>query len=434
MPVRKTATKRKSTARIITAGLPTKTSRKSRLLLPSPESLDDKETGLVFTFGQGDVGQLGLGEDVLERTNPAMVKNLENVVDICAGGMHTVCLTKTGEVITFGCNDEGALGRDTSNGNSETEPGKVEIDGTVVQITAGDSHTAALTEKGQVFAWGSFRDSSGSMGLMKAGVAEQKPVEILPGLMTVKIASGADHLVMLANDGHIYTCGCGEQGQLGRVSERAANRSCRQGLGHLLVPAPVPINPRSKLGFEDIWAGTWCTYAKAQNHIYVFGLNNYSQLGVENQVCHFHPVISPSFSEKLWSQICGGQHHTLARDNEGGVYVIGRKDYGRLGLGKDCEDITTPTAIPKLIGMKCTDIACGAAVSFAVNDKGEVYGWGMATNGQLGKSGDGDDESDVYEPRQIKGKQLLSHVVLKVSAGGQHTVLLAKSAKVTEEK
>ncbi|XP_047105720.1 regulator of chromosome condensation isoform X2 [Schistocerca piceifrons] len=396
MPVRKTATKRKSTARIITPGLPTKTSRKSRLLLPSPESLDDKETGLVFTFGQGDVGQLGLGEDVLERTNPAIVKNLENVVDICAGGMHTVCLTKTGEVITFGCNDEGALGRDTSNGNSETEPGKVEIDGTVVQITAGDSHTAALTEKGQVFAWGSFRDSSGSMGLMKAGVAEQKPVEILPGLMTVKIASGADHLVMLTNDGHIYTCGCGEQGQLGRVSERAANRSCRQGLGHLLVPAPVPINPRSKLGFEDIWAGTWCTYAKAQNHIYVFGLNNYSQLG--------------------------------------GVYVIGRKDYGRLGLGKDCEDITTPTAIPKLIGMKCTDIACGAAVSFAVNDAGEVYGWGMATNGQLGKSGDGDDESDVYEPRQIKGKQLLSHVVLKVSAGGQHTVLLAKSAKVTEEK
>ncbi|XP_049800569.1 regulator of chromosome condensation isoform X3 [Schistocerca nitens] len=374
MPVRKTATKRKSTARSITPGLPTKTSRKSRLLLPSPESLDDKETGLVFTFGQGDVGQLGLGEDVLERTNPAIVKNLENVVDICAGGMHTVCLTKTGE------------------------------------------------------------DSSGSMGLMKAGVAEQKPVEILPGLMTVKIASGADHLVMLANDGHVYTCGCGEQGQLGRVSERAANRSCRQGLGHLLVPAPVPINPRSKLGFEDIWAGTWCTYAKAQSHIYVFGLNNYSQLGVENQVCHFHPVISPSFSEKLWSQICGGQHHTLARDNEGGVYVIGRKDYGRLGLGKDCEDITTPTAIPKLIGMKCTDIACGAAVSFAVNDKGEVYGWGMATNGQLGKSGDGDDESDVYEPRQIKGKQLLSHVVLKVSAGGQHTVLLAKSAKVTEEK
>ena len=34
---------------------------------------------------------------------------------------------------------------------------QVVIDGQVVQLSAGDSHTVALTEDGRVFAWGTFR-------------------------------------------------------------------------------------------------------------------------------------------------------------------------------------------------------------------------------------------------------------------------------------
>lgn len=63
------------------------------------------------------------------------------------------------QIYTFGCNDEGALGRDTSEEGSEMVPGKVELAEKVVQVSAGDSHTAALTEDGSVFIWGSFRVS-----------------------------------------------------------------------------------------------------------------------------------------------------------------------------------------------------------------------------------------------------------------------------------
>lgn len=63
------------------------------------------------------------------------------------------------KVITFGCNDEGALGRQTSTEGSETLPGKVELVGKAVQISAGDSHSAALLEDGRVFVWGAFRVS-----------------------------------------------------------------------------------------------------------------------------------------------------------------------------------------------------------------------------------------------------------------------------------
>lgn len=44
-------------------------------------------------------------------------------------------------------------------------------------------------------------------------------------------SSGNDHLVMLTIDGDLYTLGCGEQGQLGRVPELFSNRGGRQGLG-----------------------------------------------------------------------------------------------------------------------------------------------------------------------------------------------------------
>lgn len=45
---------------------------------------------------------------------------------------------------------------------------------------------------------------------------------------------GNDHLVMLTVNGELYTSGCGEQGQLGRVAEHFANRGGRKGLSMYL--------------------------------------------------------------------------------------------------------------------------------------------------------------------------------------------------------
>jgi len=49
-------------------------------------------------MGQGDAGQLGLGPDIMEKKRPTLVKSLVDVVDIMAGGMHTVCLTAQGSI------------------------------------------------------------------------------------------------------------------------------------------------------------------------------------------------------------------------------------------------------------------------------------------------------------------------------------------------
>jgi len=69
---------------------------KSRLEVPQKRT----KTGQVYVFGNGDVGQLGLGDEMLERKRPMPLKALEDeeIVDIVAGGIHTIAITKAGKV------------------------------------------------------------------------------------------------------------------------------------------------------------------------------------------------------------------------------------------------------------------------------------------------------------------------------------------------
>ena len=217
--------------------------------------------GKVLTVGQGDTGQLGLGEDVMEKSRPGLVEQFTNAIDAVAGGMHTAVLDNNGKVWTFGCNDEGSLGREVAEEEECFVPGQVNIKDKVVMLSAGDSHTAALTEDGKVWAWGTFRDSSGPIGLVENGKLEKSPVRVLEGIEITKICSGSDHLVMLGREGQIWTMGNAEQGQLGRVGEMFAHRGGRRGMKCLLNPEQVRV--RTRLGvFKDVWAGSYNTVAR----------------------------------------------------------------------------------------------------------------------------------------------------------------------------
>ena len=43
--------------------------------------------GHVLTVGQGDTGQLGLGEDIMEKSRPGLITTLSDAVDIVAGNI-----------------------------------------------------------------------------------------------------------------------------------------------------------------------------------------------------------------------------------------------------------------------------------------------------------------------------------------------------------
>lgn len=135
----------------------------------------------VYVFGTGSMSELGLGPEPTGRVvkrprlNPLLPYDTIGIVDVAVGGMHTAAIDYEGNVYTWGVNDQGALGRDTTwdvnraDLDSDDEqmlnpkdsvPGKVEgmPDGVkVVKMACGDSISVAITDKGQVYAWGSFR-------------------------------------------------------------------------------------------------------------------------------------------------------------------------------------------------------------------------------------------------------------------------------------
>jgi len=381
--------------------------------------------GMVLTLGEGDTGQLGLGSDILDRTKPAVVNLAKDTIQVCAGGMHTVCLNSCGKVFTFGCNDEGALGRDTSEDGSECLPGEVIINDEICLVTAGDSHTAALSKSGQIYIWGTFRDVNGPLGLLVPRKIENSPVKHFESHTISKISSGSDHLLCLTESGEILSVGNSEQGQLGRINECFSYRGGRKGTGLLLNAHYVHFKSK-KERFDDIWTGQYNSFARAKDsgNIYCWGLNNYGQLGFDDLKSRYVPELSKSFdSDRCWKKIASGQHHTIALDNDGQIYSLGRKEYGRLGHGEDgLEDKSAPTLVKSISSKVCTDISCGVSTSFAVADSGEIYGWGMGTTRQLAQK----EEDDLFEPTEMTGKNLENRKGLMVSAGGQHTVLLVK--------
>jgi len=405
----------------------------------------DHQSGKVLSCGTGDFGSLGLGEDIQEKLRPAIVGTPEDAMAVCAGGMHTACIMKDGKVYTFGCNDEGALGRVASDDTvSEFVPGEVELPGAAVQISAGDSHTAALLADGRVFAWGSFRDSNGNMGfLSKPTVVQDKPVQVLAQTLVSKIASGNNHLVMLTVDGDILTCGNAEQGQLGRLAECFANRGGRKGISALLLPETVYLKKSrgsNKIKFDNIWAKSFSTFAKVKDDtdVYAWGLNNYSQLGLASGLEDLRPRFMPEkatqFSGKEWIKLAPGEHHTLALDTNGGVHVIGRSEYGRLGLGyQGHTHIDKLEPVPDLANEQCIDIAAGIDHSFAVSKAGKVLSWG-AQSAQLGTGVDDqerdgevqtEEEKHQWRPVVMASKHIDPLQAVEVSAGAQHTVILA---------
>lgn len=117
------------------------------------------------------------------RLNPLLDARTVGVVAIATGGMHCIAITHDNKILTWGVNDQGALGRDTPKrvrvegddesddddddsglNPAESSPGEVDSahfpEGTkFAQVAACDSASFVLTADGFVYGWGTFRVS-----------------------------------------------------------------------------------------------------------------------------------------------------------------------------------------------------------------------------------------------------------------------------------
>ena len=96
----------------------------------------------ILSCGSGECEQLGIPDVFLARM-PRALTLPEEVCMIACGSMHTLALSTEGRVYSWGCNDDGALGRS----GTENCPGIVTGVQCVNKLDAGDSHSVAISDQ-----------------------------------------------------------------------------------------------------------------------------------------------------------------------------------------------------------------------------------------------------------------------------------------------
>lgn len=119
--------------------------------------------GILYTWGRGNYGRLGLGgcEDC-PTPQPVSVLSGQHVVHVACGSgdAHTLCVTAQGCVYSWGDGDYGKLGRGGSEGSNV--PRLVEkLRGVeVTEVYCGVHFSVALSKEGVVYTWGKVRMKS----------------------------------------------------------------------------------------------------------------------------------------------------------------------------------------------------------------------------------------------------------------------------------
>ncbi|KAL3535977.1 hypothetical protein ACH5RR_004438 [Cinchona calisaya] len=165
--------------------------------------------GEVFTWGSNREGQLGY-TSVDTQPTPRRVSSLKSrIVAVAAANKHTVVISNSGEVFTWGCNKEGQLGYGTSNSASNYIPRLVEyLKGKIfIAVTAAKYHTIVLGSDGEVFTWGhrivTPRRVVIARNIRKLGNTPLK-FHRKERLHVGAIAAGVTHSMALTDDGALF--------------------------------------------------------------------------------------------------------------------------------------------------------------------------------------------------------------------------------------
>ena len=84
-------------------------------------------------------------------------QTLNKIVSISAGDNHSLLLDKQGDVYSFGNNGSGQLGRQTLKDNSAQIPTKIPELNNIIAMSAGSLHSLLLDKQGNVYSFGDNR-------------------------------------------------------------------------------------------------------------------------------------------------------------------------------------------------------------------------------------------------------------------------------------
>jgi len=171
-------------------------------------------SGAVYMWGGNEKGQLGLADRSL-RWEPCLLKDLSGftISRIACGMWHTVAVASGGEIWAWGDGASGQLG--TNKEVEELVPRRIESlkHVTIIAVSAGKAHTAALSCQGDVWTWGN--GSDGQLGHGAAVLRSSKPLLVEHLQSVIQVECGARYTAAVTEKGLLYTWGNSKNGALG---------------------------------------------------------------------------------------------------------------------------------------------------------------------------------------------------------------------------
>lgn len=288
-----------------------------------------------------------------------------------AGESHTIVIKSDGTLWGWGSNDFGAIGV-TNSGGFITKSLPVQI-GTLTgwaNISCGEDHTLAIRDDGTLWSWG--RNNFGQLGQgLTTTTNISSPVQI--GSLTgwSSIAAGRYHSLASRTSGTLWAWGRNNQGQLGIGS--TTNRSSPVQVGSGTTGDWIFVSAG-----EDISAGLRQRGITGRN-LWTWGRNASGELGRGSGVQYTTPGIVGTVADNIWETVDCGEDHMVALKMTKTLWVWGDNNYGQLGVGDEV-DRSRPTQVGS-----DTDWAAvkgGFMHTTGVKTDGSIFTWGRNNYGQ----------------------------------------------------
>ena len=224
-------------------------------------------TGLVWSCGDNEHGGLGHGDKadklVLTLVGAEGFRGVQ-IVMVAAGGSHSVALGAEGRVWTWGEGMLGQLGH--NNGEDRLVPmqlaGEALGGAAAVLVAAGALHTVAVTREGELWVWG-----FGGYGQLGLGDGANRLAPTLVGaeegfgeLQVLSVACGYFHTLAVTKDGALWTFGWGEDCALGhndRTTRLVPTRIEAQHFGNAKIVSTAGGRSHSAAVTEEGTLYTW---------------------------------------------------------------------------------------------------------------------------------------------------------------------------------
>lgn len=280
--------------------------------------------GETYAWGVGGYGQLGIGDEPGNQNTPVRVLTPDGVrfIEVSAGDAHSLAIGDDGKTYAWGSGASGRLGNNTSSGNQYV-PVEVQVAGDtrLVQISAGGQHSLAIGEDGYIYSWGT--RGYGQLGNEGAGdqlTAQRVSFSILDG--ATLISAGHEHSVAVAGDGKTYAWGAGTRGRLGNGISEAHNH----------VPAEVRV-PEGMKVISLAAGRLHTLAIGSGGDTYAWGAATAGQLGNNSTTDRYEPVRVQAPNGVTFTAIAAGYQHSLATGSDGNAYAWGLGSSGELGTG-----------------------------------------------------------------------------------------------------